>query len=56
MRAATLVEGANVTNGPKYNKGPKCYNTLSKKYNHFQIEIKIDLMTCDWDELDRDES
>ena len=31
MREATFVEGANVTNGPKYNKGPKCNNALSKK-------------------------
>ena len=51
MHEATLVEGANVTNGPKCNKGPKCNNTLSKNNNHFQIEIKIDLMTCDRDEL-----
>ena len=26
VRAATLVEGENVTNGPKYSKGPKCKN------------------------------
>ena len=37
MRVATLVEGVNVTNGPKNNKGPKCNN-------RFKIEIKIDLM------------
>ena len=33
-----LLKGENVTNGPKYSKGPKCNN-------HFKIEIKIDLMT-----------
>ena len=50
MRAATLVEGANVINGPKYNKGPINVTTLCQKSNnHFQIEINIDLMTCDWD-------
>ena len=51
MRAATLIEGVNVTNDPKYNKGSKCNTFCQKSNNHFQIEIKIDLMTCDWDEL-----